>query len=738
MKKLALIVGSGILVIFLLVAGAGLYVNAHLEEIASEMSGMDIRFAGLRVGFSPTPTIVVSDVAMKKDGNTVNIPEITLYPDLGNILKGRINLKKAVLTEPVVNAGGWNNNGQNITATNSGEEAFSMAAVPDGLVVVNRGKFVLHGKAEKILPVALTVQAEKTGGRLAIRLENASIDEIGLKFAGEVAIDSLAPLKATVHAGEGTFNPSAVKDFLVAFGYLTNDQSDMIPRIERIDARGLKVDIDAASGAIGLAAETVAVDRVSFKDVALTLAGDDFTVACSQGIVDAGSVFGWLQQTPDTQEMLASMLRQAGLKRLTPEGNVTISSLSFRGKPPEAEGGQLLDSMAGSADVGIQGLVLRLTAENGREQNLTIGQLDAKISIEQGKPTLQVDQLSFSSSEGGNGTLSGKVPLSPEFKEMTLKSSIEGFKVFDSTLDFHLDKTQTSKAVFDLALNAPSINVSTDGSVFIPGSGQTDLETRINSLRIVVPDPGPTATAASATPDAFGQPFDIDVLLDNKLSAKASVHTLRLNTFAPLKNVDMRITPSKDRAIVQGSARMCGMDVTLGAVGLPPNRLITTVEAKGTDIDLTSLIACFSNELPVFLAGRLYFLGNFAADGDTPRALMDHAEGDVTMVLTEASVRRISGLDSRLGFILDILRAARISSENHDTITVDKGIVNATLKDGRLDVDKFSIAGPLFTAWGSGDFTIKDNHLKISGGVKTALGITSKLNIDRILEKGEI
>lgn len=735
MKKLAGIAGICILATVLLVAGAGLYINGHLEEIARKMTGMDIRFAGLHVGFSPVPNIVISKVALNKDGSTVTVPELTLYPDFGRILTGRIDVKKAVLTEPVVIAGGWGKGSHHSSPTDSESTGFSMSAVPDGLVVVDRGKLFIQANAKESLPISLTAQAEKTGPHLSIALEHASIDEIGLELAGEVVIDSLSPLKITIRTDEGTFNPTAVRDFLVNFGYLSDEQSQTIPGIERVDSKGLEIHIDAASDKIDLKAEMLNLDRVSFKDAVVTLSGGGFAVGCSRGVIHAESLYNWLQQTPATHQTLTTLLEQAGVKALAPEGEIAISSLSLRGKPPETEGGQVFDAMEGAADVDIERLVLRLTAENGREQNLTIGKLDARITIKEGKPTVRVNQLSFSSSEGGTGTLSGSIPLSSNLKETTLVAAIDGFKVFDTALDFHLNKAEAARATFDLALNTPSIQVFADGLFTLPDSGKTDLETRINTLRIISGnEPGAKKGAADGS-GAFERPFDLDLFLNNKRSAKAFVKTLQFDAFTSLKDVDLRLEPASDRAVVYGSGRVCGVDLSLGAVGFPPNRLVTTVEAKGTDVDLTSLIACFSDELPVYLTGRLYFLGNFAADGNNLRALLEGAEGDMTMIVTEATVRRISGLDPRLGFFLDILKTARIGYEK-DAVAVDRGVVNATLKNGRLDVDQFSITGPLFTAWGAGDFTIKDGRLKLSGGVKTTLGITNRLNIDRILEKG--
>ena len=735
MKKLGLMIGAGVLLIVMAVAGAGLWIKGHMQEVARKMTGLDIHFATLDVRYAPMPLIVMTDLALNHGPNSVRIPRLELYPDLGRVFSGQISVKRAVLEDPVVVArdlGGRNTPAP--AAEPSGSPAFSMSAMPDGVAVVHRGQIVLQSAQGQRLPVSLTAQAEKVGQHLSIQLKRASVDEIGLTFAGEVAVESFAPLKLKISAADGSFNPRALKDFLLKFGYLNNDAADRVPAVERMQAQGLTVGFDAAAGDIDLTAQSLEVDRVLLHQVAVKLSGGRFELACADGEVDAGTIYSWLQQNPDARKVLEEMLTRSGLKSLSPQGVVRIAGLHLHGGPLEREGAAALGPIDGAVDLAVQNLILQLTAQNGQEQRLTVSQLESRVTIEQGKPSVQVKQLTFDSSRGGSGRITGFIPLPPDLKRTILKSAIEGLKVFDTTLDFHLDKAVQAQTTFDLALNAPSLKVSADGLLFIPGRRQTDLEARLAHLRIAGSGSARPARTSTA-PSALSQPFDAGLIVDKPISAQAFVKSFQLGESTRLQDVDLRLESANKRAVLHGTVRLCDVNLSLDAVVLPPSRVVTTVETKGTDVDLTSLVACFSKELPVYLAGRLYVSGNFAADGNTPQALIDGAQGEVTVLVTQASVQRLSGLDARLGFFLDILRSARISSEKEDAISLSRGVVKANLQKGQLVVDRFQMIGPLLSAWGSGQFTLKDKHLKLSGGVKTALGVTSGLDIDRILEK---
>jgi hypothetical protein len=737
MKKLGVIICAGVLLAVGFFVVTGLWVKSHMETITRKLTGRDIHFAQLAVSYTPIPTIVVTDLALNEGPNSVKIPLLRLYPDLGRIFSGRMNVKKVVLEDPLVVAGGLGSGGPEPAGAKPGGGApLSISALPEMRMIVNRGKLILQAVRGDRLPVAVTARAEKTGQHLAVQFANASIEEIGLKFAGTVDIESLDPLKLKITAAEGSFNPHAVRDFLLKFGYLTENAAHAIPAIESIIAKKFAVVWDAAAENLRLDAETLDVDQTQLQKVAVNIGdGGAFEVACAQGDVDAGRVFDWLQQNPTGKQALDGALSKIKLKRLTPTGTIQIASLHLQGRRRGSDDGQI-GAPSGSLDLTTQGLTLYLVADNGQEQSLTIRQLESKITIEQGKPAIAVNRLTFDSSRGGTGSFTGRVPLPLDVQRTTLKSDLEGLKYFDATIDLHLNKEQPAQAIFDMALDTPGLKVSADGAVFIPGRRQTDLEARLTSLRIFS-KPSAARPPPARQKDFLAQPFDVDGVVNRQMSAEAFIKSIQWGASARLQDADIRWNSGAERAVIKAAVRLGGVDLNLGAVGLPPHRWVTTLETRGTDVDLTSLVACFSKELPVFLTGRLFLNGSFTADGDTPQALMDHAQGEATVLITQAAVQRISGLDPRLAFFLDILSTAHINADREDAISINKGVVNANLQEGRLILDKFLLVGPLVHAWGGGEFTIKDKRLKLSGSVRTALGVTSKLDIDRILEKGE-
>jgi hypothetical protein len=737
MKKLGVIVCAGVLLAGGLLVGMGLWVGSHMEAIARKLTGRDIRFEHLSVSYTPIPTIIVTDLTLNEGPNRVKIPLLRLYPDLGQIFSGRMNVKKVVLESPLVVAGNLGSGGPEPAVSEPGDGApLSIGALPDARMVVNRGKLILRAVRGDSLPVAVTAQAEKSGQHLAVQFANASIEEIGLKFAGMVDIDSLVPLKLKIDAVEGSFNPHAVRDFLLKFGYLTEDAAQAIPAIESIIAKKFTVVWNAAEESLRLDAETLDVDQTQLRKVAVNIGnGGAFEVACAEGDVDTGRVFDWLRQNPTGRQALDGALSQIKLKGLTPAGTIQIASLHLLGRRQGSDGGQN-GAVSGSFDLGTQGLTLHLVADNGQEQSLTIRQLESTITLEQGKPSIAVKRLTFDSSRGGSGSIMGQVPLPLDIQRTILKSELESFKYFDTTIDFHLNKERHPKAIFDVVLDTPTLRASADGMVFVPGRRKTDLEARLANLRIIS-KPSAARPPPPRTEDLLAQPFDVGRIVKRQMSAEAFVKSIQLGSSTRLQDADFQWISGAERAVIKGTVRMGGVDLNLGAVGLPPHRWVTTLETRGTDVDLTALVACFSKELPVFLTGRLFLNGSFTADGETPQALMDHAQGEATVTVTQAAVQRISGLDSRLAFFLDILRTAHISADREDTISLSRGVFNANLRAGRLILDKFLLAGPLIHAWGAGEFTIKDKRLKLSGSVRTALGVTRKLNIDRILEKGE-
>ena len=731
MKRWVWILGSGALLVMVCLAGACLWAKANLQEIARDLSGKDIRFADVHIHYTPVPAIVLTDLVLKEGLNSVKVPLLKLYPDLKDIIRGHISLEKAVLDDPEIVAA---NKVSSPDPDRRKSTPPSMAALPDGMVVVNRGKFVLRSAQGESLRGAVSANAKKSSKGLSIHLDRAAINEIGLAFTGKIDITSFVPLKLTVDAQKGKFNPCAVKDFLLKFGYITKADAKRIPAIEGIDAKGLKVDFDADAGNLNVKAETLKLDGVELRNVAVNLSsGTSFSVACNQGVLDTENIYDWFLQNSDGEKIMSRILAQSNLKAIAPHGAIRISSLSLQGSSSGKENHQVFGAINGHVDIDGEGLMLRIMAENGQEQSFTFSQLSSRVTIEEGNPTVKVDRLAFTSPMGGTGTISGRIPVPVDFKRSDLKSAIDGLTIFNSTLDFHLNKDRDSATIFDVALGGSRFNFSAGGTLYCPGRRKTDWELSLN--KVIIDGMASHTERLPSQTAALDKAFDTHAIISGKRSAHAYVNTFQYAGLPRLQSVDLHFQSGDNRATLQGTMNMGGVNLTIGAVGLSPGQLGMTVEARGTDIDLTSLIACFSKELPIYLAGRLYLTGNVGVTGKTPRELLNGARGDISIVMNQGMVKQISGLDPRLNFILDILRAAGIRTHKLDTITISKGIINGHLQKDRLIFTKFSIVGPLLSAWGTGEFALADKRLILSGGVKTALGVNRRFDIDRVLEK---
>ena len=253
-KKILIIGGSFILAIVLLVFGAGLYINANIKEITREHLGAGMQFEEIRFRYSPMPTIVVTGLTIDHEENKVQIPSLELYPDLMALLKGNVSLRKVVVQEPIIHAGP--------IASSPPKEGgpvsppLAIAAIPAervGGITINRGRVILKDGNAHGQPVLFTVAVEdiqKSEQAISVQVKDFAIEELGIQFAGSIAISSFSPLKLMIQAPTASMNPAAAKDFLVRFGFLTPEVGNQIPRIANIGAKGLALDMDPNTGQI--------------------------------------------------------------------------------------------------------------------------------------------------------------------------------------------------------------------------------------------------------------------------------------------------------------------------------------------------------------------------------------------------------------------------------------------------------------------------------------------------------
>lgn len=733
-KKLIIIVSSCFLAIVILLFGAGLYINANIEEITRKHLGAAVKFESVGFHYSPMPTIVFSGLEVEHENNNVKIPSLSLYPDLLALMGGRISLKKVVMEEPLLLA-------DFIKSGNADENLpvsppLSTAAIPAervGGITVNSGKLILKGRDSHVQPVSFALAMDKIDKKdqtISVQVKDFSVDEIGLKFAGSVTISSLTPLKLKVDAPKASLNASAVKDFLVKFGFIKENLGNQIPKIESVGAKGLKLHIDSEVGGFVLSSAALHFDKNELKDVAINLSKEgDYQLKCANLLFDTETIHGWLMENPKGKEALDNLLAKAKLKSLSARGAIALSSLDLKGTQGEKA------AISGSVDVKTEGLKIHVVSEKGEEQDFTISQLNTRVIIEEGKPSVSVEKLKFSSSRGGTGSISGSFTLPLNLKRMEFKGRLNTFEVFDTVLNLKARKGKTASLKFDFGLTNPSLEVLAEGGmVRVPLNQETSFVARLNNFRISQSaskeDTGSPGGPAQETKD-----FDLAMIKGKDLYGKALIKSFQFNNLPQIDDMEFEVLCRKDQATVTGDIRVCGVNLSLAARFIPPSTVVAQVNGKGVSLNLYSFIACFSKELPLYLAGKLTVSASFFAKGDNPKALLDGAEGQIMATLAKCSVNNLSTLDYRLSFLMDILAVAGVNPSTLGSLPIDKAVARADLQKGRIVLDAFSLKGPVVDAWGSGEYLLKEKRLKLSGHVQTALGITKDLDIDKVLKR---
>jgi len=725
-KKLIIIVSSCFLAVVILLFGAGLYINANIEEITRKHLGTAVKFESVEFHYSPMPTIVFSGLEVENENNSVKIPSLSLYPDLLALMGGRISLKRVVMEEPLLLA----------DFIPSGPSLLTTSAIPAemvGGITVNSGKLILKGSDSHVQPVSFALamdKIEKKDQTISVQVKDFSIDEIGLKFAGSVTISSLAPLKLKVDAPKASLDASAVKDFLLKFGFIKKDFSDQSPNIESVGPEDLKLNIASEAGDFILSSAALHFDKNELKDVAINLSkGGDYQLKCANLLFDIETVYGWLMENPKGKEALEDFLAKAKLKSLSAKGVITLSSLDLTGTQGEKA------AISGSVDVKTEGLKIHVVSEKGEEQDFTIGQLNARVIMEEGKPSINVEKLKFSSSRGGTGSISGSFALPLNLKRMEFKGRLNTFEVFDTVLNLKANKGKTAKLKFDFGLTNPSLEVVAEGGmVRVPLNQEASFVVRLNNFRIS----RSASKEGAGSPGAAGQEtedFDLALIKGRDLYGKALIKSFQFNDLPQIDDMEFELLCQKNQATVTGAIRVCGANLSLAARFIPPSTVVAQVNGKGVSLNLYSFIACFSKELPLYLSGKLTVSASFFAKGDNPKTLLDGAEGQVMATLARCSVNNLSTLDYRLSFLIDILEVAGVNPRTLDSLSFDKAVARADVKKGRIVLDAFSLRGPVVDAWGKGEYLLKEKRLKLSGQVQTAFGITKDLNIDKVLER---
>ncbi len=747
MKKKIFMVSSICLLFFAaLVIASGIYINSNIEDITRRHLGAGIQFEAVDFSFTPLPAVMFSQVQIQKGKHKITIPSLVLYPDLLALLKGDIVMRKAVVERPLILSdktpeSDIEKKDSGSTSPASPSQPLTTAAIPVGMIneiMIRGGKLVLNSKTEKMPPVTFAVAVEnieKKDQTISVQVKDFTIDEIGLKFAGDVAITSFSPLGLKINASKAAINPAALKNFLVEFEFLDASVGGQIPKIEQVTAGGLQLTIDPNSGEMDLVSESLSFGQNQLQNISVHLSKENgYSLKCAKVLMDVGTVQGWVNENPKGKEALEQLFVKAKLKDLRATGKIELSAIDLRG------GGEKGPEINGTMDLKTEGLKIQLVAENGKEQNFTISQLETRVTLEEGKPSLQVSNLQLASSGGGTGLLTGMLEIPVKLKKARFEATLDSFQIFDTAVNLKAVKNSGDRLTFDMDLTGPSLTLLAKGQLQTPGREKADFWIRMTECRIsrgsgTKREVVQAQSKSGGKGDKGNQDFDFSVIKGRKLSGEASVKIFQYNNLPQVNDVHFALTCANNRAVVRGSMGICQVDLFVNAVFMAPNQVIAQIEGKGANMNLTSFMACFSRELPMFLSGKMSVMTSLFVQGNNTQTLLDSAQGDLMVTLRKCTVRKVSRLDDRLDFLVDMLNAAAITSLKDDAVNFRKGLAKAEIRKGKVILDRFSLTGPLLDVWGKGEFLLKKKQLILTGQVQTALGFTNDLKIDRVFQK---
>ena len=281
------------------------------------------------------------------------------------------------------------------------------------------------------------------------------------------------------------------------------------------------------------------------------------------------TVFRWVRESPKGKKALDDLLLKAKLKDLSATGTLELSALTLKGTRGENA------RLDGSLDIKTKGLKIHLVADNGKEQDLTISELDTKVTIREGTPSVKVNSLQMGSAGGGTGALKGVFAFPMTLKDVTFDSRFKAFRIFDTTFDLKASKERNKGFDFDVDLQNPSLKVTARGELQSQPNKSTDFRARLADLKIFSA-PSKDSEGNAQVPSEKPAEFNFNLVKSRDFSGAASVKAFRYNDFPALENVDFTVKCMNEKAVLQGTVQICNIPLSLQAVVIPPNLIVGT------------------------------------------------------------------------------------------------------------------------------------------------------------------
>ena len=109
--------------------------------------------------------------------------------------------------------------------------------------------------------------------------------------------------------------------------------------------------------------------------------------------------------------------------------------------------------------------------------------------------------------------------------------------------------------------------------------------------------------------------------------------------------------------------------------------------------------------------------------------------GKATATLKDLKVLRLSNIDPRLGFFVEIMNAMKTKAEAGDMLSFHKGVISAAMDREIINLKSVKFVGLTVSLAGKGDFTLKDKRLRLHSTISTPFGTRKDFTVDSILSK---
>ena len=696
--------------LIILAGGLGLmrmYLAEATELLVAELTGKGARVERIDVGYAP-PSVTLYGLRVDTGTERIEVPRVELYPDFSKLLDGEIGLDHAVFDEPQIRA----------AFSGGSSPVLDLSVLPKSMSIRN-ASFIADEDGAPSSPVTFSADVEKEAVGFGFVVKNMSIPEFGLTFNGTVDVRSMGPLALAVNAQKGEFNPAQLFDFLRRFNYF--DAADLVAFKEtrNIAAESFQMDFNGSTGALVFTAGKFTIDESNLSDFAVNIdEKGGWAMTCKEGALDAAQLFSLVQAHPGSQEVLQSGIVGAGLQSLSVEGLVSL-------KEVQIQGGKGAARPSGKFSLGSQSLKFLLVSEIGEIQDMTLQNFEGSVTLKNGKPQVSIERLDLASSSGGKAFVSGGMPVPFALAGLRFRVEARQLNWFGTTFEGVVEKKDARQIDFDLNMQGAKAEVKANGLARKEFSGSNRWAAVLENLKI---------QAKGSREQESDELFDFAFVRDGFLSGKIVVRRLQYNDLPIVRDMSVRVSFAGGRMDIKGKGRLCLMKVGLESV-LTPDSVAANIIVNGNGVHLPGVLGCFVDELPVYLRGRLTVQATFFMQGKSSKAFRDSARGDVVARVRGMQVFKLSNLDKRLGFFVEILNTAGLEPDQGDTLSFREGLLSATVAEDTILLKTVRLSGGKVSVAGKGDFDMAGKRLQLDAHVVTPFGVNKDVAIDMVLSE---